>query len=135
MRKVTADARAIVEVLRSAKIQGLTLPAAVEAYRRDLQAGIIAARERRSNAKSELQRKLAERHLTRLLNQSARVRRLQRTYPSWQGDLSLAGVVRRWEQATAAARRAEQAGRSERHCTRLWKLVWQAEDAMRRAGI
>jgi hypothetical protein len=135
MRKGTADARTIIEVLRSAKVEGLTLPAAVDAYRRQLRAGISAARARRVNARSELQRKVAERHLKRLLNQSARVRRLQRTYPSWQGDLSLAGVVKRWEEATTAAQRAEKAGRSERHCAKLWKLVWAAEDAMRRAGI
>lgn len=134
MRK-KADIRAIFDVLRFAQARELTLPAAVDAYRHELREGMRSALRRRKEAPSTRAWEMADRHHRRLRNESARVRRLQRTYPSWRGDVSLAGLVRWWEHATAAARQAESAGRSEAYCTKLWRVVWQAEDAMRRAGI
>jgi hypothetical protein len=131
----TADVRVIHDVLLFAKTRGLALPVAVETYRSELREGMQRARTRRKEAPSTRAWEMAERHRKRLLNESARVSRLQRTYPSWRGDVSLAGLVRWWESATAAARQAESNGRSEAHCTKLWRVVWQAEDAMRRAGI
>lgn len=132
MAKRTADIDTILSVLRYAKLTKLPLVEAVEAYRRNLRDGM---RRQRLYARSGGFRDHATKQLKRLRAESARVRRLQRTYPSWRGDTTLAGLVRWHEQAQETARNAERCGRSSAYINRCYKMVFTAEDAMRRAGI
>lgn len=128
--KRSADIDTILNVLRHATRMKLPLAVAVEDYRKELRASM-----RRQRAYAGRFPKLAIPHVKRLKAESARVRRLQRTFPSWRGDTSLSGLVAWHEQALQAAREAERWRRSSRHINRCYKLVFTAEDAMRRAGI
>lgn len=128
--KRPADIDTILNVLRHATRMKLPLAAAVEDYRKELRASM-----RRQRVYAGRFPKLAIPQVKRLKAESARVRRLQRTFPSWRGDTSLAGLVAWHEQALQAARDAERFGRSSSYVNRCYKLVFTAEDAMRRAGI
>jgi len=131
--KRTAAIDTILNVLRHAKRTGLPLSAAVEDYRKELRAGML--RQRQLAKERPVFARSAASAVKRLSAESRRVRRLQLTYPSWRGDTSLAGLVRWHEQAIVRARNAERFGRSSAYVNRCYKMVFTAEDAMRRAGI
>lgn len=133
MPKRTADIDTILNVLRHATRMRLPLVAAVEDYRKELRAGM--RRQRKLAKERPVFSKSTANAVKRLSAESARVRRLQRTFPSWRGDTSLAGLVAWHDQALQAARDAERFGRSSSYVNRCYKLVFTAEDAMRRAGI
>lgn len=133
MPKRTADIDTILNVLRHATRMKLPLVAAVEDYQKELRAGM--RRQRKLTKERPVFYRATTNQLKRLKGESARVRRLQRTFPSWRGDTSLAGLVAWHDQALQTARVAERFGRSSSYVNRCYKLVFTAEDAMRRAGI
>jgi hypothetical protein len=84
---VTLDTRAVLDVLHHAKRTGLPLPEAVESFRAELRAFMRQNRKRVRDLRSRGRGNLAagfERMIHRQRIMSARVRRLQRTYASWQ---------------------------------------------------
>lgn len=81
------DVQAILDVLRHAQKAGLPLPAAVDAYRAELRAAMrrhrASARELRGMNLTQMADR-REQIVARLRRESARVRRLQRRFRSWQ---------------------------------------------------
>ncbi len=82
------DVRTILDVLHHARKEGLLLPAAVEAYRAELRRSMRVwrkrAREWPNPRTLDAMRGAAERRVADLQRESARVRRLQRRFRSWQ---------------------------------------------------
>lgn len=87
MAGVTKNTRVIVDVLRHARAEKLALPEAVESYRKVLREAMRRKRRmQREYRKLSRYRIVAyiERAIARQRLESARVRRLQRRFPSWQ---------------------------------------------------